>query len=624
MKTLLIYIIALFLIFQSATSRNLHIQHIADGEIIERSYTLSPDKSHILGSIILDVSYAGTPPNQNEGIAVLNWHYSAGGGANIYIISKRIDGANWNIIADNITGNLYSDTIEDGLCGIYIDFLVKTIEVATGDTIVSDTIGKYFTESRQPEKPILDSVSINSNDNIVIGWDSVTSPDIMGIIIYRKVGSSWPNSITIPYSTHYEDTTQFPCIDKNIVYAIASVDSCGNKSPKTELTAQRPIFLEDLEFNLCSKTISLVWEPYINAISPFNKYEIWSSKDSNAFTLLDTVSSGTHYYNHTIVENGTNYRYFVRAVFGLMRFTSTSCTKSITTGSFTIPDSLYLANATVLLDNNIELTIDVDLKPHTCTWEIMRSEAGGELQTLLTTLSRDDITTSPFTYIDTTADGSTGYYNYSVSVYDSCETLSLESDTMRTIFLTGDQLSITENKLTWNTFKGYDGNVDKYYIFRMLGDIIPVIPIDSVTANDTTYIDDITLVDQGESIFSYWVQAVEGDNNAYGHQEKSNSNIISFFKEINFYFPNAFRPDSDMDENRIFKPASIGFGGSNYLFQIYNRWGQLIFESTDYEVGWDGTYNSKPAPQGTYIYRLIYQSVFDVTKQQQGTVMLID
>ena len=112
----------------------------------------------------------------------------------------------------------------------------------------------------------------------------------------------------------------------------------------------------------------------------------------------------------------------------------------------------------------------------------MRSEAGVELQTLLTTLTRNDITTSPYTYIDTTANGSTGYYNYSVNVYDSCETLTLESNTIRTIFLTGEQLSITENKLTWNTFKGYNGNVDKYYIFRVLGDIIPEILIDSVTA----------------------------------------------------------------------------------------------------------------------------------------------
>ena len=100
------------------------------------------------------------------------------------------------------------------------------------------------------------------------------------------------------------------------------------------------------------------------------------------------------------------------------------------------------------------------------------------------------------------------------------------------------------------------------------------------------------------------MQAVEGNNNIYGYQEKSNSNIISFFKEINFYFPNAFRPNSEIEENRIFKPASIGFGGSNYLFRIFNRWGQQIFESTNYEVGWDGTYKGNSSPQGTYIAEL--------------------
>ena len=623
MKILIINIVVLFLIIQSATSRNIYILFNTDVESIERANPLNPDNSRILTDTLI-VGYGGGAII-NYGIAKLDWAFETTP-INAFQISRKIANNIWTIIDNNVSilPPSYLDIIPDGYCGVRIEYKIDALDASGSIMATSNIAGKDFTESRQPEKPILDSVSINSNDNIVIGWDSVTSPDVMGIIIYRKVGSSWPNSITIPYSTHYEDTTQFPCINKNIVYAIASVDSCGNKSPKTELTAQRPIFLEDLEFNLCSKTISLLWEPYINALSPFNKYEIWSSKDGSIFTIIDTVASSTHYYNHTNVENGTNYRYFVRAVFGPLRFTSTSCTKSITTGSFTVPDSLYLANASVLLDNSIELTIDVDLKPHTCTWEIMRSEAEGELQTLLTTLSRDDITTSPHTYIDTTANGSTGYYNYSVNVYDSCETLSLESNTLKTIFLTGEQLSITENKLTWNTFKRYNGSVDKYYIFRILGDVIPVIPIDSVTAYDTTYIDDISLIDQGESKFSYWVQAVEGDNNVYGYQEKSNSNIISFFKEINFYFPNAFRPDSDKDENRIFKPASIGFGGSNYTFQIYNRWGQLIFESTDYEVGWDGTYKGNPAPQGTYIYRLSYQNVFDETKQQKGSVMLID
>lgn len=527
----------------------------------------------------------------------------------------------WTLI-DSLENTLFNHTIKDGLCLDSINFKIE-ISNSYGCQSVSNIAGDWFSDLNQPQKPILDSVSINSNNNVVIGWDSIDSPDVAGIIIYRKVGTAWPDStqVILPYSTFYEDTTQYPCNTKNILYAIASIDSCGNKSPKTELTAQRPIFLYTPEFNMCSKTISIGWEPYINAIPSFNKYEIWSSINNGPFVLIDEVSSTLNSYDHIGVENATEYTYFVRAVFNNSVFTSTSCTKSILTGSFVKPNSLYLVNADVLPDNNIELTLDIDLFPNSCSWEILRSDVGGGTQSIINTFSRSQVTNSPYIYLDDIADGSTGYYTYSLNVYDSCGALSLQSNIIQTIFLQGTQLTENENSLSWNTFDGWDGGVEKYYIFRMLGTIFPTAPIDSTDALTTEFTDDITNVDPGESRISYWVQAVEGSVNQYGFSEKSNSNIINFFRETEMYLPNAFRP---VGLNDVFKPVTVGFGGSNYLFQIYNRWGQLIFESTDHQVGWNGTYNGEPAQQGTYVYLLNYLSVFGESKNQKGTVTLID
>ncbi|MBC8321907.1 MAG: gliding motility-associated C-terminal domain-containing protein, partial [Bacteroidetes bacterium] len=345
----------------------------------------------------------------------------------------------------------------------------------------------------------------------------------------------------------------------------------------------------------------------------------WTSVAGGAAFLVDEVPANTNYYSHTGVENITEYNYFIRAVFG--DFTSTSCTKSISTGSFTKPDSVYLANANVLPDNNIELTLNIDLKPQSCTWEILRSDAGGGQHSLLTTLSRNDITSSPYIFLDETADGSTGFYIYSINVFDSCEALVLQSNDMKTIFLEGQQLTDDENYLSWNAMEGYEGGVGSYLIYRMTGGVIPEQPIDSTDAQTTEYSDNISSVSLSESKFEYWVQAVEGNHNNYGIKEKCNSNIISLFRETDMYFPNAFRPDGINNE---FKPVFSGFGGSNYLLQIYNRWGQLIFETSDPEQGWDGKYKGNPSSHGTYIYILTYQNVFDITKQRQGAVTLIE
>ncbi|MBN2484706.1 MAG: PKD domain-containing protein [Bacteroidales bacterium] len=68
-------------------------------------------------------------------------------------------------------------------------------------------------------------------------------------------------------------------------------------------------------------------------------------------------------------------------------------------------------------------------------------------------------------------------------------------------------------------------------------------------------------------------------------------------------FPNAFRPASPLDENRVFKPGIIDHV-DDYHLMIFNRWGELIFESFDQETGWDGYYKGKPAKQDVYIWKV--------------------
>jgi gliding motility-associated-like protein len=68
------------------------------------------------------------------------------------------------------------------------------------------------------------------------------------------------------------------------------------------------------------------------------------------------------------------------------------------------------------------------------------------------------------------------------------------------------------------------------------------------------------------------------------------------------FMPNAFSPNND-GVNDYFKPlykCDVGF----YEMQIYNRWGELVFQSYDAEVGWDGRYRSVEQPLGVYIYAI--------------------
>lgn len=85
--------------------------------------------------------------------------------------------------------------------------------------------------------------------------------------------------------------------------------------------------------------------------------------------------------------------------------------------------------------------------------------------------------------------------------------------------------------------------------------------------------------------------------------------------------PNAFAPGTG-GPNGVFKPSKRGIATLK-SFNIYNRWGQKIFETQDIDKGWDGTFNDKAQPMGVYVYTIEYvtDSGSDITKQ--GNVTLV-
>ena len=67
-----------------------------------------------------------------------------------------------------------------------------------------------------------------------------------------------------------------------------------------------------------------------------------------------------------------------------------------------------------------------------------------------------------------------------------------------------------------------------------------------------------------------------------------------------FYIPSAFTPDQDSRNEEFF---GAGIGIAEYRMRIYDRWGELLFESNEYDYHWDGTYKGKQVQKGVYVYQ---------------------
>lgn len=76
-----------------------------------------------------------------------------------------------------------------------------------------------------------------------------------------------------------------------------------------------------------------------------------------------------------------------------------------------------------------------------------------------------------------------------------------------------------------------------------------------------------------------------------------------------YYVPNCFTPDGD-EFNQLFYPVFYnGFDPYDFNLQIFNRWGEVVFESNDAQAGWDGTYHGKIVQDGMYTWRIEFKTL---------------
>jgi gliding motility-associated-like protein len=103
------------------------------------------------------------------------------------------------------------------------------------------------------------------------------------------------------------------------------------------------------------------------------------------------------------------------------------------------------------------------------------------------------------------------------------------------------------------------------------------------------------------------------------------SQLIIIDDVIIFYVPNIFTPDGD-DYNETFKPIfTSGYDKYDYHLTIFNRWGEIVFESYDTEYGWNGNYGDGGLVQdGVYIWQIDFkETMSDKRHIKRGHVTVL-
>jgi gliding motility-associated-like protein len=98
------------------------------------------------------------------------------------------------------------------------------------------------------------------------------------------------------------------------------------------------------------------------------------------------------------------------------------------------------------------------------------------------------------------------------------------------------------------------------------------------------------------------------------------STMVYVLEDFEIFLPSGFSPNGDQI-NDVFYLR--GRGIKDFSLNIFDRWGELVFNSNNFNVGWDGTFNGKPALSGTYVYTLNYTNFKNLSKFLKGNLTLI-
>jgi gliding motility-associated-like protein len=107
--------------------------------------------------------------------------------------------------------------------------------------------------------------------------------------------------------------------------------------------------------------------------------------------------------------------------------------------------------------------------------------------------------------------------------------------------------------------------------------------------------------------------------NAEGCFSYDTMNVQVFQTLPDIFVPNAFIPGG---RNNELRPKAVGISVLHY-FRVYNRWGQVVFQTSQMGKGWDGRVNGVVQNNGTYVWMI---SGTDYTGKQvvkKGTAILI-
>jgi gliding motility-associated-like protein len=471
--------------------------------------------------------------------------------------------------------------------------------------IVSSLAGQDVT---QPSSPVLDMVTVDPHTGFVtVRWLPSDSPDVGSYVVYAVSNNTAyaVDTIRSPLILEYIHTGSAARY-MSVTYVVAAMDSSLNISPLSNSLST--IFLTMVN-DSCNSRLVLSWQPYINAVHPADRYELWRSSGGAPTALFETLPLTATDYTYYNYEAATQYCFYI-AVADINGILSTSNMPCVITSTekaplWTIAEAVAVEQQHIVIRGSYDPATDIQefiaeqYEPVSMEW--MTSGSGSGMNGLVT--------------INVSAADTSHVNLYRISAVNNCGKAVTASPAVRNIVLTS-AFTGTRIDLKWNN--PFPSGPALYSVWRDIGQGWEETV---VSISDTLWSDDYGLFAPyvSSAAVAYYVTGIGPDAPVGTPLFRSNVTLVP--ARENIFVANAFTPDGD-GLNDIFMPV-LSFTPMQYDFRVYSRAGVMLFHTSSHGGGWDGRYNNMLMPPGVYLWSLRLTTPSGHSEQKTGTVTIL-
>lgn len=470
-----------------------------------------------------------------------------------------------------------------------VELLVRDSQGCTSQIsktiFVADTVG--------PSPNLITYATVNPDNSITFSWRPFQAKNFYNYSIFEET----PSKVYKGQSFDIKDTSF--TISKGLsvntnrfCYSIQIEDTCGYKGKFAE--AHCTILLTAKSTQNYHNELTWLAYDYWNA--DLSYYEVWRKAiDESTFTKIADVNAVRQSYIDSFLCK-KEYCYFVKAINKNRIYTSTS-NRACSTPIYTIPTE-SVAIELVTVENNSYIKAQWKKYPlyiRGGKYQLERSTNGsGTFYPILTT---DELSVK-----DIAADFNSSSFEYRIKYIDHCGSIGPAGTPSNSIYVSSPDISGTIN-INWNPYEYWASGVKEYKVqySNALGIYEEFASVDG----KTTLLKNIEVSSFETDSLCLRIVAVKDTSILI----QSISNRRCFVDKSVIWVPTAFSPNKD-GKNDVFKVFARNIRRDvlnpdfRYNCQVFNRWGQKVFETFDFNESWDGTFNKKNAPNGLYIVRV--------------------